>query len=74
MRALFVYNSYLRLVSQTVQSRQFRQFGEASVIDAEVQVFIQDTEVLVAALYDPTTTLQEYDTQQSGNTLTHVVV
>lgn len=59
MTAVFIHNIYLWLVSQTVQPRQFRQFGEAPVIDAEVQVFIQDTEVLVAALYNPTTTLQE---------------
>lgn len=67
MTAVFVHNIYLWLVSQTVQSRQFRQFGEAPVIDAEVQVFIQDTEVLVAAFYNPTTTLQEYDAEQSDN-------
>lgn len=30
-------------------------------------MFIQDTEVLVAAFYNPTTTLQEYDTEQSDN-------
>lgn len=60
-------NIYLWLISQTVQPRQFRQFGEAPVIDTEVQVFIQDTEVLVAAFYNPTTTLQEYDTELSDN-------
>lgn len=52
-------NINLRLVSQTVQSGQFGQFGEASVIDAEVQVFVQDAEVLIASLHNPTTTLQE---------------
>lgn len=62
-----ILNIYLRLVSQAVQSRQFGQFGEASVIDAEVQMFVQDAEVLIAAFYNPTTTLQEDDSEQSDN-------
>lgn len=49
---------YLRLISQTVQSRQLRQLWEASVVDAEVQVFVQDTKILIAALHNPTSTLQ----------------
>lgn len=65
--SIIIYNIYLRLVSQTVQSRQFGQFGEASVIDAEVQVFVQDAEVLIAAFHNPTTTLQEDDSEQSNN-------
>lgn len=49
---------YLRLISQTVQSRQLRQLWEASVVDAEVQVFVQDTKILIAALHNPTSTLR----------------
>lgn len=51
-------STYFWLVSQTVQSRQLRQLGEAAVIDTEVQVLVQDTEILIAALHNPTTTLQ----------------
>lgn len=50
--------SYFWLVGQTVQSRQLGQLGEAAVIDTEVQVLVQDTEILIAALHNPTATLQ----------------
>lgn len=59
--------NYLGLVGQTVQARQFGQFGEASVIDAEVQVFVQDAEVLIGAFDNPTTTLREDDSEKSDN-------
>lgn len=52
------FSVYLWLISQTVQSRQLRQLGKASVIDAEMQVLVQDTEILIAALHNPTPTLQ----------------
>lgn len=49
---------YFRLVGQTVQSRQLWQLGEAAVVDAEVQVLVQDAEILIAALHNPTAPLQ----------------
>lgn len=49
---------YFRLVGQTVQSRQLGQLGEAPVVDAEVQVLVQDAEILIAALHNPTAALQ----------------
>ena len=52
------FSVYLWLISQTVQSRQLRQLGKASVIDAEMKVLVQDTEILIAALHNPTPTLQ----------------
>lgn len=50
--------AYLRLVGQTVQSRQLGQLGEAAVVDAEVQVLVQDAEILIAALHNPAAALQ----------------
>lgn len=52
---------YFWLVGQTVQSRQLMQLGESAVIDTEVQVLVQDTEILIAALHNPTATLQSDD-------------
>lgn len=52
-----VFSAYLWLISQAVQSRQLRQLWETSVIDAEVQVLVQDTEILIAALHNPASTL-----------------
>lgn len=49
---------YFWLVGQVVQSRQLRQLGEAAVVDAEVQVLVQDAEILIAALHNPTAALQ----------------
>lgn len=50
--------AHLRLVGQTVQSGQLGQLGEAAVVDAEVQVLVQDAEILIAALDDPAAALQ----------------
>lgn len=50
--------SYLGAIPQTVESRQLRQLREAAVIDAKVQVLVQDTEILIAALHNPASALR----------------
>lgn len=53
-----VIRANLWLIGQTVQSWQLRQLREASVINAEMQVLVKDTEVLIAAFDNPASTLQ----------------
>lgn len=61
-----ILSAYLWLVSQTVQTRKLRQLGEASVIDTKVKVLVQDTEILIAALYNPTSALQNNNNKSTS--------
>lgn len=46
--------TYLRAVPQHVGAGQLCELGETPIINAEVEVFVEDSEILVAALHDPT--------------------
>jgi hypothetical protein len=45
--------TYFGLVRQTVEAGQLGQLGEAAVVDAEMQVLVQHTEILIAAPHNP---------------------
>lgn len=50
---------HLRSICQTVRSRQLGQLRKAPVVDAEVQVLVQDTEILIAAFHNPAPALRD---------------
>lgn len=56
-------------IAQTVQAGQLGQLREAPVVDAQMQVLVQDAEILIAALHDPASALQNTEKMEEKHKL-----
>lgn len=52
------WGSYLCSLPQAVETGKLRELGKAAVIDAEMEMLIQDSEIFIAPPHDPASSLQ----------------
>ncbi len=50
--------SYLCSLPQAVETGQLGELGKAAVIDAEMEMLIQDSEIFIAPPHDPASSLR----------------